>query len=434
MQEDTDLFLKLNNHRLPIDESYWVEMEGRLRNNQKKLIPLWIWLAGVGVAASLAALLIIQVFSGDNESLGTQMEQVEHKEHKENNVDNVDNEQVIGTQMTQIAQISADRKKSIKSVKSVQSTPSLSSLPSLSSIPPLHDEIPAGPAQDTIIQNQYELKLQHNNFLIAQNQPQLPKALQKNKKSWQIAAAFGSGASNLGGDFTFLNDNAAYLYNFSSGFNHSENKLRTDNYNPDSPTQSGSMRADDIPSFDEIFQDFPEVNHLPPLSFGLTVRRNFNKHLAIETGLTYSFLQSKFRESNERQYRQATLKLHYLGIPFNAVAYLLNKPQWNLYFSLGGTVEKGILLDYVQQTSYHPQYYRDNNPPVYTVSLQDDIPGLQCSFHTSLGIGYKFYRDLSIYLEPRLIYYFKNNQPESVRTEIPFQVGLNAGLRFEFNH
>jgi hypothetical protein len=158
------------------------------------------------------------------------------------------------------------------------------------------------------------------------------------------------------------------------------------------------------------------------------VRKNFNKRIAIETGLTYSFLHSKFTDENDLFYRDATMKLHYLGVPLNAVVYLLNnKPKWNIYFSLGGMVEKGLMLDYVQNFRYHQQPAH-----TYTVSLQDDIPQLQWSLNSSLGISYKFYRDMSVYFEPRITYYLKNNQPVSIRTEKPLLVGLNAGLRYEF--
>jgi hypothetical protein len=469
MQRNTDIFEKLNNHRLPIDESYWAEMEKRLLSDRKKVVPLWAWLAGTGIAASLALLVVVQVFNGDDESVWTQMVQVEYKEDKEIKENKENKEQAVGTQMTQIAQISADKE---KSVKSVQSTPSLSSLPSLislSSLPSLDDEheTPATLAQDTTPQKQYEQKPRYNDFLIAQNQHQPEKAPKKNKKPWQIAVAFGSGASNSGDDHAFLNDNLAYSYNSNTDLSQELNPglpPYNKNWDPDRGIDSGIVTMNPskpkpnlnspslfIPEFppnsdntaknptppplEEIFQSFSEVIHLPPLSFGLTVRKNFNQYLAIETGLTYTFLQSKFRENSEWRSRDATLRLHYLGIPLNAVAYLINKPQWNIYFSLGGMVEKGLMQDYDQHTSYkYPEnyHYLYNDQPAYDISLQDDIPGLQWSLNTSFGIGYKLYRDFSIYFEPRIIYYFKNNQPVSVRTETPLQVGLNAGLRFEF--
>ena len=392
MQRDTDLFKKLNNHRLPIDESYWAEMEERLQSGRKKFVPLWAWFAGAGVAASLTLLLMVRTFHDSDDM-------------------------VVGTQMTQMTQIAANNTTNetlnFQQVKNPRKS-ALSVFQKIQKIEEIEENNEIGfndiaPTEEDaeIPVKQYELKSEYIDLSIAQIEP--PKRKSQKKKSWQIAAAVGSKFSNS--DLAYSNENSI-------------------NYSDKSYFLPGSesMRSD-APSIDEIFQPFPEVTHLPPLSVGLSIRKDFNKYLAVETGLTYSFLQSKFNENNERMHREATMKLHYIGIPFNAVVYILNKPKWNLYFSLGGMVEKGMRLDYVQNTTY-PNYYSGNSP-IYTISLQDNIPELQWSLNTSLGISYQLYRDLSVYFEPRILYYFKNNQPVSIRSEMPLLVGANVGLRVE---
>ena len=52
--------------------------------------------------------------------------------------------------------------------------------------------------------------------------------------------------------------------------------------------------------------------------------------------------------------------------------------------------------------------------------------------YLSVGVSYRFYRDWSLYLEPRYSYYFDNNQPVSYRTENMTLIGVGAGVRFEF--
>jgi len=416
MQENTDVFEKLNNHHLPIDESYWAEMEERLQNDRKKTVPFWAWIAGTGIAASLALLVAVQVFNTDN--VGTQISAdtdfLERTQITQISANNIENEQVVEVQITDNTLYKNLRKSVLSAFQK--------------DTPPAHEDYEvtnnntsidiAQIEQDTILKKQYELKFEYDDWLLAQNEPKKRKS--QNKNSWQIAAAFSSSASNSSnGDLAFLKNGDRDNGFWASPPNH----------------EMPSLNNTDSRSIDEVFQSFPEATHLPPLSVGLTVRKNLNKHLAFETGLTYTFLRSKFKDDGEWQWREATLKLHYLGIPLNAVAYLINKPQWNVYFSLGGMVEKGIMFDYVQHTQnrYPPHWWWMNeNQPIHTVSLQDDIPDLQWSINTSFGVGYKFYRDISIYFEPRIIYYFKNNQPASVRTESPLLVGLNAGLRFEF--
>ena len=435
MQENADIFKKLNNHRLPIDESYWAEMEERLQNDHKKVVPLWVWFAGTGIAASLALLLTVQIFNVDDNGIGTQITQIAADE------DFLERTQITRISADNITNENTDKKNPRQSAssafqKNTSSTP-----------PEIEESNISQTKQDATPEIRYELKPKYDDVLIAQNEPKKTK-LQR-KKQWLIAAAFSSGTSNFNNSSTFSENKQ--FYNGGDNLPDNGNNKGSDNVIYPSDDLNNPSMADEtsnsfqilptendntnkIPSLDEIFQTFSEVTHLPPLSFGLTVRRNFNKYFAIETGLTYSFLQSKFKENNEWQHRDATLKLHYIGIPLNAVAYLINKPRWNVYFSLGGMVEKGIVMNYVQHTTYNQNYYLyyGDNQPVYNVSLQDNISGLQWSFNTAFGIGYKFYRDFSIYFEPRLLYYFKNNQPVSVRTEMPLLVGLNSGLRFEF--
>jgi len=105
MRENADIIEKLSNHRLPIDESYWAEMEQRLQNSRKKVVPLWMWLAGTGIAASLALLFTtVRFFNTDNEVIGTQITQIEQI-----STDNNKNEQVVEIQeITQTAQISTN--------------------------------------------------------------------------------------------------------------------------------------------------------------------------------------------------------------------------------------------------------------------------------------------------------------------------------------
>ncbi len=463
---------KLNNHRLPIDDSYWAEMEERLQRKRKKSVPFWLWFTGTGIAASLSLLLTVRIFNTDN--IGTQMTRIERisidKTTNETHInwgksissassagkENIDTQSTqikpiaannttsnrqhknpkksffpakkenIDTQTTPIEQIVADNNTSDQQQKNSDNS-------MLSASPDKKNEKTANTdaltdnntvtqtKQDTIPEKQDESQLEYDDWLFAQNEPEPKEEKKQNRKSWQIAAAFSSSASNSSNnDFTSRNNNLTDNSSWSS--------INTNNSNPIIYPPSYFVPNNDLPIDDRLFH---EVTHLPPLSVGLTVRKNFNKYMAVETGLTYSFLQSKFKESSEFRKHNATQKLHYLGIPLNAVAYLLNKPKWNVYFSLGGMMEKGIMQDYVEHTTYLLLNPNENQSD-YTVSSQENISGLQWSLNSSLGIGYKIYRGIGIYFEPRIIYYFKNNQPMSARTETPFQVGLNAGFRFEF--
>ena len=69
---------------------------------------------------------------------------------------------------------------------------------------------------------------------------------------------------------------------------------------------------------------------------------------------------------------------------------------------------------------------------VETLVEKKGISGVQWSLNGSAGVSYRLHRDWSIYLEPRISYYFDNDQPVSIRTENSVIIGLGAGFRFEF--
>jgi len=47
-----------------------------------------------------------------------------------------------------------------------------------------------------------------------------------------------------------------------------------------------------------------------------------------------------------------------------------------------------------------------------------------------VGISYRFANKMKLYVEPRLGYYFDNDQPMSIRTDRPVSVGIGAGLQY----
>lgn len=170
-------------------------------------------------------------------------------------------------------------------------------------------------------------------------------------------------------------------------------------------------------------ENFSEAEYLPPLSFGLTVRKNLTPRLGVETGLIYTYLASKFNNRGIPP-EETRLELHYLGIPFNLVVNLWDHSRWNLYFMAGGMAEKGLRAAYAYTT------YK--NRQAHTISGKESIDGLQWSVNASIGLSYRFFGAWSLYLEPRFSYYFDSSQPASIRTDKPLGAGLGGGLRYAF--
>ena len=146
-----------------------------------------------------------------------------------------------------------------------------------------------------------------------------------------------------------------------------------------------------------------------PLSAKLSVRKNLSRRWAVESGVNYTFLSSKY------QWNRNTVKqrMHYLGIPLNAVYYAVAAPQWNIYVSAGGTVEKCL----------HASLSGNER------SAKIDVKNLQWSVNASIGATYKIARNVGLFMEPQIGYFFDNDQPESIRTAWPVAIGFGAGLR-----
>lgn len=168
--------------------------------------------------------------------------------------------------------------------------------------------------------------------------------------------------------------------------------------------------------------DYAEAQHYAPVSAGVTVEMPLTERLGVESGLVYTYLKSVYRDPGSVE-KNGSLQLHYLGIPLNMRVKASKKPKWNLYVSAGGMVEKGL-------RSYYHQEVGDRLLTRQT-DVKSNIDGLQWSLSGAVGLDYKLSKDFSLFIEPKLIYYLENNQPESARTEQPLNVGLNGGLRIE---
>jgi hypothetical protein len=180
-----------------------------------------------------------------------------------------------------------------------------------------------------------------------------------------------------------------------------------------------------IRSFDYMSKDnFSNISHSPPLSFGLTARKSLGRNGGVETGLVYTNLVSRFAWSDWSNYN-VHQNLHYLGIPVNLAVYLWDtSPNWRIYLSGGFMVEKGLRAIYRQD--------RQRGSEVQTSTVKkNSIDGLQWSLNSALGVNYKLEKGWGIYFEPRMGYSFDCNQPISMRTEIPVYFGINLGLNYE---
>jgi hypothetical protein len=394
---------KLEGHRIPVDADSWTEIEQRLK--PQKRLRLW-WVAGA--AAAVAVLVSVYLFrpqddlGGQSATIGQilsadRMPSISTKKKHRQAEESARPVPVkkklsvgsVGLMAKQAESVTTshgvktvtDIEKSLSTDFAAQETGKKLSefIADAGSEVKTSDSVPAKPDAKP------------------KEEPKIWLAAKENKKgrNWMLAAAFssnGSAASNMM-DERMYNDCA------------SKSELISNVH----------LFAAKDP------EDMGNAQHSLPLSFGISVRKNLNERIGIETGLVYTYLSSRFTSaSSGSNAAEAKQELHYLGIPLNAVIYLWDNSNWSIYMSAGVMGEKGLRRNYT--------YTKRNT----NGAIKEGIDGLQWSLNASVGISYKLYRDWGIYVEPRYSYFFDNNQPVSIRTDKQSVFGFNAGLRFEF--
>lgn len=169
-----------------------------------------------------------------------------------------------------------------------------------------------------------------------------------------------------------------------------------------------------------------QVKHRLPITVAASVKWHFSENWALETGLSYTYLQSELH-AGSNLYLEDTQKLHYVGIPLKIHRNIWNNSILSVYASAGGMVEKCVSgsLESTYVTGVRAQEKE-------SVSLHVDP--LQWSLAAAVGAQVNFTRALSLFVEPGAAYYFDDNSKvETIRKEHPLNFNLNFGLRFDIS-
>lgn len=164
-----------------------------------------------------------------------------------------------------------------------------------------------------------------------------------------------------------------------------------------------------------------EPRHYFPVSLGLEIRYSFlNDRLGVGLGVNYTFLNSRYEALVDRLYQgNVEQSIHYIGVPLNFYVNILSGKRLTFYANAGCMVERAVRVDY-DITDLYGIRYRKSLDPV----------GVQWSANVGIGLEYRIWDFMGIYVDPRLTYFFDCDQPYSVRTEQPLQFNLELGFRF----
>lgn len=411
---------KLREHRMPVDSEIWDSLSDRFLP-QRRSMPMYLRWITAGVAA--VALLLLLLVDGSNDKSRGIKDEVRYSDiNKTDRTTELEKETGRVTEILESQRIpdSGSRRKKSNQEEAMELVATVNPRESLEmegKINPEEDkevEV-AEPGELNALENiskseepvKQEEKVLPKDELLAENR--FTTSGQEHREEQSLIASLGSGGALP--DFF----SADYLYADSSP---DKGSLPGGEYGGGGDLSSGGKYNLLSPD------DYTDVVHRPPVSFSLTANFPVAENLGLETGFSYTYLFSRFKRSDNFIYR-GTLQQHYIGIPVNLRYTVWQNDAWNIYLLGGASIEKGVYSVYKQEIEH-------NGDIVYHAKRGGRIDGLQFSAQGGAGFSYRLRDHLSLFGEPRIVYYFKNNQPMSARTDNPLIFGVNVGIRLGF--
>ena len=168
------------------------------------------------------------------------------------------------------------------------------------------------------------------------------------------------------------------------------------------------------------------VKHKTPISAGLGVSYFLNDRWSLQSGVVYTLLRSKGsyydNVGNVAEWKQ---NLHYLGIPLSLSYKIAEWKRLQFYASSGGMFEINVAGRFEESVLIEGLKTVENQ------NLRMKKP--LWSVNTRAGIAYPLWRFVNVYAEAGASYYFDNKSNiETIRSDKPFNVSLQAGFRLGF--
>lgn len=172
---------------------------------------------------------------------------------------------------------------------------------------------------------------------------------------------------------------------------------------------SGEFNNSPVAQLKYNYNDY-SYRHHQPLSFGLSVRKEFAHGLSLESGVNYTLLRSDARLKSSRD--DISQKLHFIGVPLRMNWQFLEAKRFSLYIGAGGMVEKCVAAKFGSKSI--------------------DEPGVQWSVLGAAGAQYDLGNHVGLYFEPEVSYYFTETDLRTSRTDSPLSLTLRLGVRLSF--
>ncbi len=167
------------------------------------------------------------------------------------------------------------------------------------------------------------------------------------------------------------------------------------------------------------------IKHKMPISTGLSVSYMLNDRWALQSGLTYTYLRSTW-ETNQAVNAETVQNLHFIGLPLSLTYKIAEWNRFTFYAAAGGMTEVNITGSNVTKLKIENQSKRK-------LTESTRMKEWQWSVNGRAGVTYPLWKFIGLYGEVGAAYYFDNGSNiETIRSEKPFNVHLQLGIRLGF--
>lgn len=167
-----------------------------------------------------------------------------------------------------------------------------------------------------------------------------------------------------------------------------------------------------------------EYKHRLPVSVGLNVAYRLTDRLSVESGVSYTRLSSDMKDGTKDNYSSGSQKLDYIGVPLNVKYRAFGYRRLSVYASAGLLTEKCVS----GKTTH--EYVISGEKKKHEAEDVAAKPW-QLSVNAALGVQFDVLRNVGVYVEPGVSYYFDDRSPLStIYKEKPLNFNLNLGVRY----
>lgn len=167
-----------------------------------------------------------------------------------------------------------------------------------------------------------------------------------------------------------------------------------------------------------------EYKHRLPVRVGLNVAYRLTDRLSVESGVSYTRLSSDMKDGTKNNYSSSSQKLDYIGVPLNVKYSAFGYRRLSVYASAGLLTEKCVS----GKTTH--EYVISGEKKKHEAEDVAAKPW-QLSVNAALGAQLDVLRNVGVYVEPGVSYYFDDRSTLStIYKEKPLNFNLNLGVRY----